>query len=102
MTKTDQRGPPPIESIIPDAADKTDTGYVLRVHMHGLQGAWHRLWAMLILQATMGGAEEGLQAVREQVDQALGRPVSDEELALLDEHARAHAVTLPRHFAGRA
>lgn len=102
MSDKNRPGPPPIESIIPEAAGKTDTGYALRVHMHGLRGAWHRLWGMLILQATMGDADAGIQAIRDQVGQALGRPVSDEELARLDEHARAHAQTLPRQFGGRA
>jgi hypothetical protein len=94
---TKPNGPPPIESIIADAACKTDTGYALRVHMHGLHGAWHRLWGMLILQATTGDAEDGIQAVRDQVGQALGRPVTEAELAQLDQHAREHAARMPRH-----
>lgn len=89
-----RQGPPPIESIIPDAAGRTDTGYQLGVHLHGLQGAWHRLWGMLIVQAQFGGADDGIQVVREQVGQALGRPVKDSELERLSEHAKAHAATL--------
>lgn len=95
MQEKTRRGPPPIESIIPDAAGKTDTGYALRVHLHGLHGAWHRLWGMLIVQAQFGEADDGIDAVRGQVGQALGRPVTDAELALLDEHAKAYAATMP-------
>ena len=95
-------GPPPIETIIPDALGKTDTGYALGVHMVGLHGAWHRLWAMLVLRAGFDSADDldpeddGLNTVRAQVGQALGRPISDEEITLLNEHALAHAATLNR------
>lgn len=95
MTDTKRRGPPRIETIVPDAAGKTDTGYVLGVHMHGLHGTWHRLWGMLILQATMGEAEEGIQVVRDQFSQALGRPLTDAELKKLEQHAKAHAASMP-------
>lgn len=84
--------PPAIESIIPEAACRTDTGYALGVHLHGLHGAWHRLWGMLYLDATLGNAKAGVQTVRDQVSQALGRPLTDAELAQLNEHAVAHAA----------
>lgn len=90
-------GLPPIESIIPDASNRTDVGYAMRIHMHGLHGAWHRLWGMLVVKATIGDAEEGIQAVREQVGQALGRPMTDQEFARLIEHAIAHAATLAKN-----
>ncbi|CAN7629165.1 hypothetical protein LJR189_004759 [Acidovorax delafieldii] len=93
---TSRQGPPPIEAIIADAVGKTDTGYALGVHMHGLRGAWHRLWGMLILQATLGDAEDGIRAVRDQVGQALGRPITDVELARLNEHATVYAAKMPR------
>lgn len=95
MQDSPRRGPPPIESIIHDAAGKTDTGYALGVHMHGLHGAWHRLWGMLIVQAQFGESDDGIDAVRGQVGQALGRPLTDDEIAQLEEHARAHAATMP-------
>lgn len=88
----DRKGPPPIESILPDAMGRTDTGYVLGVHMVGLHGAWHRLWAMLVLEADLGDeAAAGIRTVRGQLDFALGRAITDEEMAKLDAHAKAHA-----------
>ena len=95
-------GPPPIETITPDALGKTDTGYALGVHMVGLHGAWHRLWAMLVLRAGFDSADDldpeddGLNTVRAQVGQALGRPITDEELSLLNEHALTHAAAIDR------
>ena len=89
-----EQGPPPIESIIADAIGRTDTGYALGVHMIGLNGAWHRLWVMLYLHATIGDAEEGIQVVREHVDQLLGRQITDAEFARLEEHAKAYAAEM--------
>lgn len=95
MNTESRRGPPPIESILPDVAGRTDTGYVLGVHMVGLRGTWHRLWAMLVLG--VDGGEEGVKLVRAQMDQALGRPLEDSEFAQLEAHAKEHAV---KHFPG--
>jgi hypothetical protein len=97
---TSRPGPPPIELIIADAVGRTDTGYALGVHMHGLHGTWHRLWGMLVLQKTMGEAEEGIRTVRGQLDLALGRPISDAEMARLDEFATAYAARLARNADG--
>jgi len=63
----------------------------MRVHMQGLRGAWHRLWAMLVLQETLGDAADGIDDVRAQVSQALGRPITNDEFARLAEHAKAFA-----------
>lgn len=91
MNQRPTGGPPPIESILPDAASKTDTGYALRVHMVGLHGAWHRLWGLLVVRETLGDPDGAVDAVRAQVGQALGRPVTDSEMAQLAEHAVRHA-----------
>jgi hypothetical protein len=94
-------GPPPIASIIADAAEKTDVGYALRIHLHGLHGAWHRLWGMMILRSFMGDVDDaGVEAVRQQVDEALGRRVTDEEMSRLDHHAREHARAMTKQNLG--
>ena len=91
---TARRRPPPIESIIPDASGRTDTGYALGVHLHGLHGAWHRLWGMLVMQHTLGTSASDVQTVRDQVSQALGRPMTDHELSELESAAEAYADVL--------
>jgi hypothetical protein len=100
MNQPPRKGPPPIETIISDAAGKTDTGYALRVHMVGLHGAWHRLWGLLILRLSLGDPDDAVEAVRAQVGQALGRPLTDAEMARLDEHAREFARSLTPPAAG--
>lgn len=91
MNKSTRGGPPPIESILPDAASKTDTGYALRVHMVGLHGAWHRLWGLLVVRETLGDPDGAVEVVRAQVGQALGRPLTEAEMAQLAAHAQRHA-----------
>jgi len=91
---TAKRRPPAIESIIPDARGRTDTGYALGVHLHGLHGAWHRLWGMLVMKHTLGASESDVQTVRDQVSQALGRPMTDPELSELESAAVAYTDVL--------
>ena len=93
-----KNGPPPIESIIADASDRTDTGYALRVHLHGLHGTWHRLWAMLVLESATDGAaadDEGLSSIKEQLAVALGREISADEMRQLRVHAADFASHNP-------
>ncbi|PTT80839.1 hypothetical protein DBR42_18850 [Pelomonas sp. HMWF004] len=92
-----RNGPPPIESIIPEAADRTDTGYVLRVHMQGLRGIWHRLWAIIATAARLDDdeAREGIAIVRAQFEQQLGRAMSASEWEQLTTDAEQHAKRLP-------
>lgn len=92
--KPDPQQPPPIESILPDVAGRTDIGYDKGLHLVGLRGTWHRLWAMMVLQEQMGGAEDGITEVRSQLEQILGRALSEEELQQLANHAQASAHRL--------
>lgn len=92
-----RRGPPVIESIIPEVQGRTDTGYALRVHMQGLHGIWHRLWASIVLEERLGGGDgdSGVPAIRSQFEQQLGRAMTSGEWALLEADAREHAASLP-------
>lgn len=93
--KPTRRGPPPIESILVDAGGKSDIGYQYGIHMVGLHGAWHRLWASLILVWQMDSDVDGVvHIVREQVSEALGRPMTDSEFARLKQDADEYAANL--------
>ena len=96
MKDTPRSGPPHIESIIRDAAGRTDTGYMLRIHMHGLLGIWHRLWAIIVTATRLGGEDlhQGVSEVRAQFEQQLGRAMTEDEWAQLETHAKAHAQRL--------
>lgn len=93
-TKPEPQQPPPIETILPEVAGRTDIGYAKGLHLVGLRGTWHRLWAMMVLQEQMGGAEEGIAEVREQLEQILGRPLTTGEIQQLQDHAVASARRL--------
>jgi hypothetical protein len=97
VTDTRRNGPPPIESIIKDAAGRQDVGYTLRVHLQGLRGTWHRLWAMIGTAEIFGDTDdmaEGVSALRGQFEQELGRPMTSIEWQQLVDDARAHGKRL--------
>lgn len=97
MTDTHGKGPPPIESIIRDAAGRQDIGYSLRIHLQGLRGTWHRLWAMIGTAEIFGdtdGMSEGVSALRGQFEEALGRPMTAIEWQQLVDDARSHGRTV--------
>lgn len=90
------RRPPPLKSIVLDLPATTDTGYQLGVHLHGLEGTWHRLWAMACLSYSFArnpSLDEGVLAVRAQFEALLGRRLSDDEWMALSAHAQAHAAS---------
>lgn len=92
-----RRGPPPIASIVAGVADRTDIGYDQGLHLVGLRGTWHRLWAAIALGVSFGPSEEQtacVAEVRAQLEQQLGRPLSEVEWLQLEAHARAHGSTI--------
>lgn len=92
-----RRGPPTLESLVPQAAGRSDVGYAEGLHLVGIRGAWHRLWAMMVMRAQFGDGDGVAAAeleVREQLERALGFRLEDEQLAKLRENARAHARNL--------
>lgn len=96
MTDGPRSGPPQIETIVNDAVGRTDVGYTLRVHMHGLRGIWHRLWAIIVTADMLGdeGMQTGVAEVRAQLERQLGRAMTADEWAKLEAHAKAHAKRL--------
>lgn len=87
----ERRGPPAIESIIAGVQDRSDVGYREGLHLHGLRGSWHRLWALMALGVALGEDEEHAQAVAEmrvQFEAVLGRAMSAEEWATLEAKSR--------------
>jgi hypothetical protein len=88
-----RRGPPPLESIVAGVAGRTDTGYEHGIHLQGLRGTWHRLWAIIAMGATFGGDANHHSAVAtvcQQFESMLGRPLSAPEWSALEAHALAH------------
>jgi hypothetical protein len=49
-----RRSPPAIASILAEWKSAPDYGYELAGTLDGLQGIWHRLWAALVLERSMG------------------------------------------------
>lgn len=91
MSTLQPKGPPAIESIIPETAGRTDTGYTLGVHLHGIRGIWHRLWGMLVTLEVMGDPQDGsLEEVRRQFEKQLGRELRPDEWEALAADAKAH------------
>lgn len=95
-----RRQPPSIESIVEGIQERSDIGYDLGVHLHGLRGTWHRLWAIIAMTVSFGDDpdnDEGVSTVRGQFERLLGRPLAPVEWEPLLAHARRHAETnMPR------
>lgn len=86
-------GPPPMESILPDVASRSDFGYDHRLHLEGLRGTWHRLWAIIGMESIFGDSEEHQQnvaALKAQFEEILGRALTEQEMGALRTHALKH------------
>lgn len=73
---------------------QTDTGYRLGIHLEGIEGTWHRLWAAIALCFSFGGdpeSDDTVKLVRVQFEERLGRSLGAQEFGRLKEHARNHA-----------
>lgn len=87
-----RQGPPAIESILPEVAGQSDVGHEHGLHLHGIRGTWHRLWALLVLAGAMGDSDdEAIGLVRAQLEAHLGRPMKPQEFDELRAHATAAA-----------
>jgi hypothetical protein len=98
-----RRQPPSLDSILVGSPYATDTGYRLGIHLEGLEGTWHRLWAMICLSFGFGHdieTNEGVAAVRAQFEQLLGRAMSVQEWDALVAHARNHHETVMKPALG--
>lgn len=100
-----RRQPPPMESIVAGVGEPVDMGYELSLHLNGLRGTWHRLWASIALGSMMGESpeqEEAVQTVRKQFEGLLGRSLSTDEWRRLVGHARDHGEAMQGRFAPRS
>jgi len=71
-------------------------GYAEGLHLHGIRGTWHRLWALMVLDAQLGGgSQDAIDTVLEQLAQALGRELTPVEIAALRADAQRAAQDLP-------
>jgi hypothetical protein len=60
----------------------------------GIRGAWHLLWGGLLLRWTLGEdtqTETFIAEVRAELEEHLGRPMTNAEWEVLDSRARSHA-----------
>lgn len=97
-----RRQPPPMESIVAGVGEPVDMGYELSLHLNGLRGTWHRLWASIAMGAMMGESpeqEETVLTVRAQFERLLGRSLSHDEWSLLSAHARDHGRAMQGRLA---
>lgn len=88
-------GPPHIALITGFQA--TDFEFELGAGMGGVQGTWHRLWALIVMQMMSSVPlefEDGISEVLSQLQQAMGRPLAARELQILTDHAAARAKYL--------
>ena len=90
-----------MESIVAGVGEPVDMGYDLSLHLNGLRGTWHRLWAAIALGTMMGAGDEydeTVTAVRSQFEQLLGRSLSPDEWLRLSQHAQAHGEAMQSQF----
>ncbi|MFN9470914.1 hypothetical protein [Acidovorax sp.] len=88
--------PPQMHTILNPVPTMTDVGYGLGLYLDGVEGTWHRLWAILSLTFQFGENPEGntdCEGLRLQFEQILGRRMQLAEWIALVDHARAHAAT---------
>jgi hypothetical protein len=89
--------PPPVESVVAGLDAKTDVGYDLGIHLEGLRGTWHRLWAAIAMGASLGETPEQRECVatvRAQFESILGRALDTSEWSTLEQHAIAHGQAI--------
>jgi hypothetical protein len=71
-----RRAPPPVESVVAGLDGHNDMGYDLGLHLQGLRGTWHRLWASIAMGSALGDSPEQRECVatiRRQFESLLGR-----------------------------
>lgn len=100
-----RRMPPAVELVVAGLEGRTDTGYALGLHLEGLKGTWHRLWAAIALGHALGDSPEQhdcVAAVRGQFEELLGRPLSPTEWDTLATHAKVHGQTMAGEMGSHA
>jgi len=93
--------PPEMSRILLDGADgRRDYGYELGGDLTGLQGTWHRLWALISMDRYFGHTlpTADVSELRLEFEAQLGRELAPVEWHQLVEHAHRHSdkVMKPR------
>ncbi len=107
LVKRRQGMPPPIESVLADAADHpgiSDVGYELGLDAGGLRGTWHRLFMAIAMGRVFGDTPEQrarVTGVRGELEQLLGRQMSPSEWDALERRALPHGERLAKKFEQR-
>lgn len=88
-----RRSPPEMSKILRAGGERRDFAYELAGDLTGLQGIWHRLWALISLQHGFAVPDdgEGVDALRAEFESRLGRRMDPAEWDALRAHAHAHA-----------
>lgn len=93
--------PPDMSQILLDGADgRRDFGYELGGNLTGLQGTWHRLWALISMNRLLGSdLDDAVPELRAEFERQLGRPLAPVEWDQLVAHAHRHCdvVMRPRY-----
>ena len=85
--------PPDLSAVLLDGADgRRDFGYELGGDLSGLQGTWHRLWALISLDRYLGHGDssKATSEVRNEFETQLGRALAPVEWDQLVKHAHRH------------
>jgi hypothetical protein len=97
--------PPPLEKILGLPERAVDECYDdLGLLFGGIRGAWHRLWGGLLLRWTLGEdtqTDTFIAEVRAEVEEYLGRPMTNAEWEVLDSRARSYAECVVKPFLKR-
>lgn len=92
-----RRRPPAIESIVKGWTARPDYAYEAG-DLGGFQGIWHRMWALLCLEAqgasAFDGDELGSSILRHEFEARLTRPLDTQEWHALVAHARRRAAEI--------
>lgn len=90
--------PPPLREILKTPTDRRDFGYEVGADLSGLEGTWHRLWALISMERLWSRPEpeSAVPQLRAQFEQLLGRPLAAHEWDELVAHAHRHADEVMR------
>lgn len=94
-----RRSPPRIGSILSGWDEPPDYGYELAGTLDGMRGIWHRLWAALVLEKSMGqgvmvDGQPLSTVLRAEFETKADRKMAEDEWAALQEHAQGRARSM--------
>jgi len=95
IIKSEQRQPPPIDSILELEAIPTDYEYDIAGTFGGIKGVWHTFWAAISSEYTFTAIipnqaetySELVKTIRKEFEELLGREMTQPEFDALSVHA---------------